>query len=149
MADTVSFRVSGIEDLQNRFLALAEDMQKKAASSATLAAAKLVKAKAIQNAPRYEKPHTLNGVVVQPGNLKRNIVAKKVRDDKSLTSQHIVTVRGKAKYGFAARYGRLVEFGTVKMAPEPYLRPALLSEKNRAADAMADKLRERIEKFGR
>ena len=49
---------------------------------------------------------------------------------------HLVTVRGKRKDGYAARYGRLQEFGTVHHAPQPFLRPAFDKHREKWIRAM-------------
>ena len=141
MATTTTVKVEGLRQLGERMRNLSADMNKKIARAATNAAAQVIKKSAVQKAPEYFKPHMLEGVLVQPGNLKKNIVAKRVNPLKTqLTSEHLVTVRGKKKDGYAARYGRLVEFGTVKMTPEPYLRPAFDQNKENAVQAMKAKL---------
>lgn len=45
-----------------------------------------------------------------------------------------------------AYYGHFVEFGTVKMTPKPFLRPAWDAGKYRAAQAIRDTLKEEIDK---
>jgi HK97 gp10 family phage protein len=145
---SVKFSVDGLKGLESRFLALAGDMQLRAARAATYAAAAVVKQAAQRLAPTSDRPHKVGGNVVQPGNLKRNIIVKRLPPgDSSNTSEHIVTVRKKGR-NRDAFYGRFIEFGTVKMSPKPFLRPALLNEKNRAADAMAVKLAKSITKAG-
>lgn len=145
---SVTFKVDGLEGLEKRLLALASDMQLRSARAATGAAAQVVKAAAQRLAPQSDAPHKVGGNVVQPGNLKRNIIAKRLpAGDTNITSEHIVTVRKKGR-NRDAFYGRFIEFGTVKMSPKPFLRPALLNEKNRAADAMAAKLAKAITKAG-
>ena len=112
----------------------------------TSAAAGIVRKDAIARAPEHDEPHSVDGVLVQPGNLKRNIVRKKVAKSRTtLTSEHIVTVRGKKKDGYAARYGRLQEFGTVHHAPQPFLRPAFDNNRMRAVDEMKRVGQRRIE----
>lgn len=147
MAST-TVRIEGLQALGERMRKLALEMNTKIARDATNAAAQVIKKQAIANAPEYFEAHKLEGVVVQPGNLKKNIVVKRVAPGRAapLTSQHIVTVRGKRKDGYAARYGRLVEFGTVKMSANPYLRSAFEQEKGFAVQAMIDKLKSGIDK---
>lgn len=136
MARTV-VRVEGLRELGASMRALGREVSLKIAGSMTSAAAKVVKEDAIRRAPEHDKPHEVDGVLVQPGNLKKNIVAKKVSKNKTpLTSAHIVTVRGKKKDGYAARYGRLQEFGTVHHAPQPFLRPAFDANRMQAVQAM-------------
>lgn len=147
MAST-TVHIQGLQQLGERMRKLSNEVNTKIARAATNAAAQAIKKQAIANAPAYFEPHKLEGVIVQPGNLKKNIVVKRVAPARAapLTSQHIVTVRGKRKDGYAARYGRLVEFGTVKMSPQPFLRLAFEQEKGFAVQAMIDKLKSGIDK---
>lgn len=144
MATTV--KVEGLRELGAAMQALGNEVAKRIASGMTSAAAGVVRKDAIARAPEHDKVHTVDGVEVQPGNLKKNIVRKKVAKSKTrLTSEHLVTVRGKRKDGYAARYGRLQEFGTVHHAPQPFLRPAFDSKKMEAIDAMKKTAGRRIE----
>lgn len=145
MARTV-VRVEGLRELGEAMRSLGKEVATKVATSMTSAAAGVVRKDAIARAPEHDVPHTIDGVEVQPGNLKRNIVRKKVAKSKTpLTSVHIVTVRGKRKDGYAARYGRLQEFGTVHHAPQPFLRPAFDNNRMRAVDEMKRVGQRRIE----
>jgi HK97 gp10 family phage protein len=148
VAETIEFKVQGLEDLQRRLKSLSDDMQRNISRAASNAAAQTVKKAAIARAPLGTEPHKVGSVVVAPGNLKRNIIVKRIppRETK-LTSEHVVTVR--RKKGQDAFYARFLEFGTVKMPAQPFLRPALLTEKESAVDAMAERLRIRLEKAGK
>ena len=147
MAGTTTFKVSGLKELGARMEKLKADVALKAGRSAVAAAAQIVKKAAIANAPEHDEPHVVKDVLVQPGNLKRNIISKRLKDTK-LTAEYIVTVRNKKKDGYAARYGRLVEFGTINMHPQPFLRPALSENIDKAIGAMAKKLDRAIKKAG-
>lgn len=142
MAETI--RIDGLKELGERMRALSTEVNLKISKSACGKAAGVVKDQAITNAPRYPVAHKLEGVVVEPGNLKRNIVVKKIRSP--LTAEYIVTVRGKKKDSFAARYGRLVEFGTRYIAPNSFLRKAFESKKQQAIVTMKVELQIGIEK---
>lgn len=131
MADVVTLKLSGLRELGEKMRGLAEAVNLKISRTAVNKGAQVIKRQAISNAPQYKTAHKLEGVVIQPGNLKRNIVVKKIRSP--LTAEYIVTVRGKRKDGYAARYGRLVEFGTVKLPPQSFLRSAWDQKKQQAA----------------
>ena len=89
-----------------------------------------------------------------PGTLKRSIVIKHDKDRSILTSQtYVVAVRQGKKYrnqgkkgnrSQDAYYWRWVEFGTVKMAARPFMRPAFEAQKEAAVQEIARVLAERI-----
>jgi len=138
-------KVEGLRELGQAMRTLGREVSTKIAGAMTNAGAQVVKKDAIQRAPEHDEPHEVDGVLVQPGNLKKNIVVKKVSKNRTpLTSAHIVTVRGKKKDGYAARYGRLQEFGTVHHAPQPFLRPAFDGNRMQAVDAMKKRGEQRI-----
>lgn len=144
MPKTVTVKVEGLADLQKRLLSLSEDMQGKIARAASAAGAVIIKNAAIRKAP------------MDTGNLKKNIIVKRLpKGEADYTSQHIVTVR-KGKKTKKQReaglkdafYAGFVEFGTVKMPAKPFLRPAYDENKEKAVQAMKDRLEARIKKAG-
>lgn len=140
---TTTVRVEGLKELDDALQLLSSDIQNKIARAATNAAAQVIKNEAIKRAP------------ADTGNLRKNIIVKRLpaQEASPLTSQHIVTVRQgkltKKQKGAGlqdAFYGRFVEFGTVKMAPRPFLRPAFDSKKTDAVEAMRVRIKQRIDK---
>lgn len=151
-----SAKVDGLRELQQRLRALSEDMQKKIPAQATSAAAVIVKKAAIALAPK------------DTGQLRSHIVIKRLPPgERTATSQHIVTVKkikrkyantkrnrqtnrvGKTYQSDVAYYWRHLEFGTAKMAARPFMRPAFEQNKERAKDAIIDRIRKRIERAER
>lgn len=149
----LSVHIEGLSQLRDRLRALNEDMQKRIPMQATAAAATLIKKAAIALAPE------------DTGELKKNIVTKRLPpSERTATSQHIVTVRKiKRKYANTKRnrqksrvgktytldvpyYWRFLEFGTVKMAARPFMRPAFQENKQAALEAMLKRIRTRIER---
>lgn len=142
--------VKGLRELGEALKALGDDVGLKIARAATASAANVIKKRAKQLAPIAPEPYTIEGVLVQPGNIGKNIVTKRVkRGETNLTSEHVVAVRGKAKYGYASRVGSLQEFGTVNHPAQPFLRPAFDQEKGAAVTAMVDRLQKRIDRAQR
>lgn len=143
-------QVKGLKELQARMLALSADMQKRLATRATGAGASVIRKRAKQLAPIADEPYTIEGVRVEPGNIPKNIVSKKLpKSQTDLTSEHIVTVRGKAKHGYASRVGALQEFGTVNHPPQPFLRPAFDQEKGFAVAAIKQRLADGIDRVAK
>lgn len=146
---TVATRVEikGLRELGEAMKALGNDVGLKIARSATNAGAQVIKRRAKELAPVAPEPYTIEGVIVQPGNIGKNIVVKRLkRGQTQLTSEHVVTVRGKAKYGYASRVGALQEFGTVKQSAQPFMRPAFEQEKGFAVQKIRETLKRRIDK---
>lgn len=151
---TVRVKVTGLVELGRRMRELSDDIQKKVSYQAVAAGARVIKANAISRAPISDQPHQLGakkGQVVQPGNLRRNIIIKRIPQGQSEhDAEYIVGVRhGKGVAPHDAFYFRFVEFGTVNMPAQPFLRPAFDSQKQVAVNKMKDILRKRIEKAER
>ncbi len=91
---------------------------------------------------------------IDEGDLKEAIIIKRsAKGENNLTSEHVVTVRGRGKpYNkkgqkiARAPHAHLVEFGTVNMPAEPVLRPAFDNGKEQAARAIAESLRRGIDR---
>lgn len=146
---SVKISVSGLRELGERMKKLNTEVAVKAARAATAAAAGVVKKDAVRRAPVAENDYVVDGLPVKKGNLPKNIVSKRLKASQTaLTSEHIVTVRGKRKYGYASRIGALQEFGTVKQPAQPFLRPALEQNIQPAIDAMKKRLEASLKKAG-
>jgi HK97 gp10 family phage protein len=144
MAKSVTVSVDGLRDLGERMKALSEDMNKKIGRAGVAAGAGLIARAAKVKAP------------VDTGNLRKNIITKRIPPGESaLTSEYIVTVRqGKltqkqrAKGLQDAFYGRFVEHGTAKMPAKPFLRPAYDENKEKAVEAIKERIAARLTKAG-
>lgn len=144
MATTRSIQVQGLSQLGQSLKSLGADMQARVARRATNAAAQIVKTAVIAavNDPRAQKPYKVEGELVFPSNISRNIVVKRIQPgDTDLTSEHIVAVRGKAAHGYASRIASLKEWGTVKEAATPFMTPGFETSKGAALEAMSESLR--------
>lgn len=149
-----TIQLSGFRELGEAMRLLSSEVSNKAARAATAAAAGVVK-KAARG--RVIANDSKNGTSVDTGSLRDAIIVKKLsKAESQLTSEHIVTVRGRGKpYNKKGRkidrapHAHLVEFGTVNMAAEPFLRPAIDNSVRPAIEAMADKLRKAIAKAGK
>ena len=146
MATKTRIEVRGLRELGEAMRTLSADVARRVSRQATNAGAQLIKRAAVANIDRSPS--------VDTGSLRGAVIVKKIPDKQTaLTSEHIVTVRGrgkpKTKKGRKidrAPYASLLEFGTVNMPAEPFLRPAFEGAKNDAVGAIADKLRQRINK---
>lgn len=150
MARTTSFEVKGLSELGQAMSELSLDIAKKIAFAGALAGAGVIKKAVAQKAHVAEKAYLVRqkkgdkSFTVQPGNIARNVVTKRIKSP--LTAEYAVVVRGKRKDGFAGRAARLIEFGTVSMSPQPFMRPAFEANKEAAANAVKERLIKRIAK---
>jgi len=144
MARSETVQVLGLRQIGERFAKLATKAQRSAASGATGRAAAVIRKAAVAK--------VVANPSIDTGDLRASIIVKKVpRSQSKLTSEHIVTVRGRGKpYNKKgqrinrAPHAHLVEFGTVKMPAEPFLRPAFDSRKSEAIDVMRTTLEKRL-----
>ena len=148
MASTTRVEMLGLKELGAAMSLLKSDIAKKIGFAGVLAGANIIKKSAQAKAPIAEKAYIARqkagdkGVLVQPANIARQIVNKRIKSE--LTAEYIVTVRGKRQHGYAANIARLQEFGTVNQSPQPFLRPAFEADKESAAKAIKDRLEKRI-----
>ena len=140
MAEIVKFEVQGLKQLGEKLAQMSDEMSDKIARRSASAGARL-----IRDAP------------VDTGNLKAAIVYKYNRKS-TLTAGYNVATRvgttrdikaakaGSGALGKDAWYAFLLEYGTVKMAPRPFMGPALDSNAQKATNVMKEKLEELINK---
>lgn len=145
MADLV--QVQGLKELGERMRRLSADMAGKVARQATAAGAGVARKNIRARAPK------------DTGNLQAAIVMKRVRNT-NLTEEYIVAPRkgkrrdvraakaGTGKLGKDAYYAHMVEFGTVKMAAQPFVRPGFEESVQPATQAIAKRLKQRLDKVG-
>ena len=129
----VTVQVEGLAELNATLKDLGDKVAKQFIKKAGKEAGDLFVAEAKQRAPVMAKPTRQR----QPGTLRDSIIAKV-----SLTKKNGLFVKvGPKKEVY---WGRFVEFGTSKMKPHPFMRPAWDGEKNAALDKFADSLRQQI-----
>lgn len=145
MAESV--QIKGLRELGERMRSLSADMAGKVARQATAAGAGVARKNIKARAP------------VDTGNLQAAVVMKRVRDT-NLTEEYVVAVRkgktrdakagkaGTGRKGKDAFYAGFNEFGTVKMPAQPFVRPGFEESVKPAADAIAKRLKQRLDKAG-
>lgn len=138
--------VKGLKQLGENLRMLGDEVGSKIARQATGKAARLVKDEEVRLAPEASADYVIEGTKVQKGNVKKQIVVKRVKaNDTRLTSEHLVTVRGKKRYGYASRVLSIYEFGSVKQPARPVVRRAWDGKKQDALDTIVGTLRRGIE----
>jgi HK97 gp10 family phage protein len=152
---TVAVKVDGLAELQKALLQLPIGIRGKPLNSAVLAGARVIQAKAKENARQIRRT----------GTLEKNIVVARSRKGTGLgRSEYAVLVRrvknayadtrknrrlnrvGKKYYTYGdAFYWRFIEFGTKNMARRPLLRNAFDAGKQRALETIKERLAKAIE----
>jgi HK97 gp10 family phage protein len=137
-------KLTGFKELAAAMRELPERVARNGLRAAVGAGATVVKKEAIAKAPQ------------DTGELKRDIKVKRERDTKgemSATYSVFVLTGKKSRLSGRKRnvakdsfYWRFLEFGTSKMPPHPFLRPAFEAKKEEAVKAIGEKLDERIQK---
>lgn len=133
MADTITMKVAGLRELSLALKELDGRVQKRIARSATAAGARVIAKEAKAR------------VRVDSGNVKKNIRTANLKPDQPGLQESVVGVRVKGKTKDSAFYWTYLEFGTVKMAPKPFIRPAFETKKHEAVEAIKDRLSKRID----
>lgn len=123
MASTIRF--DGAEDLLGKFKAMTEDARLNTLSHAVQPAAEYVKEAIFARAP------------VRTGKLASSIetVALTESADRFVTGIQIAP---------EAFYWKMIEFGTVRMQAQPFIRPAFDSSRNQARTEMRDGIRDQV-----
>jgi len=122
--------IIGMEDVLKKLKVLPAKVQKNVLTGAIRASAKPI----IKEAKRL--------VPVDSGTLKKSIGIRKRRSrDKNIIHFSVAPLSKKDGW-----YGRFVEFGTVKMASEPFMRPAFEKEGGNTIKAAKEYMIKRIDK---
>ncbi len=149
MVSSVRTHVDGLSELGRRMATLKRDTALKFAGRATGKAAQVVK--------RAAKEKLRSNPSVDTGLVEKNVITKKLRKSQTtFTAEHIVTVK-KVEYPLKGnetvrrntrQVGGYLEFGTINETPEPYLRPAIHQNTDKATAAMAESLEKDLMKAG-
>jgi len=143
-------RIEGLEDLARSLREMPKDVRQNALRAGMRAGAVAIQKEAKSRAP------------VDTGRMQKNIYVKRIRElVTELSEGWFVGVRmgpkrtkdkatGKVSkdYSNDAWYWRFVEFGTRHVPARPFMRPAFESAKEAAVNAIAERLKARIEKWG-
>ena len=140
MAD--SKNLTGFRELAAALKQLPQRVARKHLRGSNAKGAQLVRNKARELAPK------------DTGEMVKDIQIKRERSEGDHVASHSVFVRSGKRSRLSGRarnvdkdsfYWRFVEFGTVKMAAQPFLRPAFEAEKEAAVDAIGAELDKRIQ----
>ncbi len=138
-------QIDGLRQLGEALRELGDVTARKICGQGTGAAARIVRDAAKRN---------LEAHAVRTGLVRDNVIAKKLSKNRtSLTAAHIVTTK-KVKYATDNKQGKrntkrsaaALELGTVNMDKEPWLGPALTTNRSRAEQAMKQALQRGIKR---
>lgn len=144
MASVTRVEVKGLRQLGERLRKLSAKAAGSAARGATGKAANVIK--------KLTKLKIETNPSVETGSMRDAVIVKKLPKSQSrVTSEHIVTFRGRGKpYNkkgqkiARAPHAHFPEFGTVNMPAEPSLRPAFDQGKHEALNVMVKTLEQRL-----
>lgn len=155
MADGIEFKLTGFKELGEQLQAMGPKLARNGLRASAFAGAAIVRDAAKRTTAFQDRT----------GTLRANIIAVKSRSGTKgdVEAKYRVTVRSKKKayvnnarnrllrrvgkkhaIDTARMYGRFLEFGTSRMAPHPYLRPALFNNATRAIEAMKERMAKAI-----
>lgn len=141
MVTRVNFDTKGFAELEASLKTLAPELATKVGQVATRRAAIVVRDAARDAAPvgndDTSRTYTVKGGAVRTadyGHLHDNIAVRKGKPRKAHTVVSFVTTR-------SAFWGRMLEFGTIKMGPQPWFGPAADGAAPQAYEAMVDALK--------
>lgn len=157
---TVTIRVEGLADLKRRVQQLTEKTRKKVLGSAVAAGALVVVKEAKKTNAFQDQSGDLRAAIKhrRAWRLSRqDYEVRQVGVFKNKTGRYANSARNR-RLGRAGKaymedppefYWRFLEFGTVKMQPRPFLRPAFESSKQRAVEALTKRLRQLLDEATR
>jgi len=145
---TSSVTVTGLSELEKRLEQFTDQVAKNIMSGALRAGAVVIQKEARQRCPVSSEAHWLGKkrgkerVLIAPGELKRKGIKVRLAPRKSRTVPIEYWVYVSRRYW----YWKFLEFGTVKMPAQPFMRPAFDTLKEKATEAIRDYLAARIDK---
>ena len=128
----ITSNTKGVEKLLKSLKQFPQNIQKNIINGAIRAGAKVIADEVKKNTP------------TDTGNLKKSIgIIKRRSKDKTKVRFSVTPRKGGKNDGF---YGHMIEFGTSKMAAQPFMRPAFESQDNQSIEAAKEYLAKRIDK---
>ncbi len=143
MPITTTVHIDGLRELREALRKLNTKVATRLAGRATGKAANGIK--------KLAKQKIQSNPSIDTGSLLNSVIVKKIpKSQTEMTSEHIVTVRGRGKPRVSkkgvkqaqAPHASLVEYGTVHMPAEPYMRPAFDNGKSAALNVIVETLRD-------
>lgn len=135
---SISIEVKGLAELKARLTRLPQAIQRKISKGMVATGAAVFKDEAIRRAPVYTGP--VQKGHPPPGTLRNAIYQQRIRSESFGTREvwRVSVYRGKEdkKNNVDAYYAHMVEYGSVKMAARPFMRPAFEVQKENVTRIM-------------
>lgn len=132
MASSFNVKITGAKELDKLLQKLPTRMSRKIVRAALRAAAKPILKDAKAGIPKKSKQNT--------GKTRRDLKVRNVPNSNPLS----VVVAGSRSTGGRDYIMRFLEFGTVKQAARPFLRPAFDKNAEKALRILAEEVRQRL-----
>ena len=126
MADWVTYKLKGSDELSARFKGLTEEMRRKVALPAAKDAMEIVLLDAKDRAARIDDPETTNFIPANLAMIERKALGEEVG---AVVISVGVRMRKRGQKGGNTFYWWWVELGTEKNRAKPFLRPALANNR--------------------
>lgn len=141
----LEIKIVGLEGVEDALAEAGPKLAKRALREGLKAGAEVFIEAAKANAPVLKEGTPQR----YPGELRDSIIEKTVLSSSAGSGEAIVGPEYKKQDGEQSPgvWGRFVEFGSIHGDAQPYMRPAFDSEKDRALDAFAAKMREGVEEL--
>ena len=157
-----SVRIEGLDDVLRRLKALGPEASKRGGPvrSAVRKAAVVIQKQAQANVQHIVATPNIGGQDYSTGTLRKSVrvMRQKARNDGVKGESYIVTVPRRARYDISPRtpsgigvatIGKMLEYGTAKRQPMPWMRPAYHAKGGEAVTVMRDELLKGIETLER
>jgi HK97 gp10 family phage protein len=159
VATSKTVHVDGLKELQASLNALSLEVQNRIGNQAVGAGTRIVRARIEGEVPtRTRGGSNIRGVQITPGNLKRSIRTRRLKDPTGgLSSQYEIYVlaprrlnaKQKASGKVGAYYWRFVEFGTSKMSRRSFMRVGFQASQAEALEKIKSTLDKGIQSAAR
>jgi HK97 gp10 family phage protein len=126
MADRVTYKLKGADELSARFRGLTEEMRRKVVTPAAKDAMEIVLLDAKDRAARIDDPETANFIPANLAMVERKALGQDVG---AVVISVGVRMRKRGQKGGNTFYWWWVELGTEKNRAKPFLRPALANNR--------------------
>lgn len=145
MANAITIKVIGLEEIKKSLAALPDEIQKKVMDQSVRLGVADWQKYAVSKAPAHERVHITGGkgkrYVVTPGNLRRSIRIKKLRTKNPKESRYGIIISKRAFYW------KFVEFGSRNNVRVSFLRTTFDSRASIAIHNIAGDCKQFIEKY--